>query len=330
MKKLLSFVLALVLGSCSAGKLEAEPSLPPSVKFDYVVAQDGSGDFKTVQQAFDAVPANSARETIVFVKKGVYKQVVTLKSTANNVRLIGEDVNETVITFDNYSGKDDGVGGVHSTSTSATAYINGDNFVAENISFENAAGPVGQALAIYINGGQAAFYNCRFIGNQDTYYAHQGTKQYLKNCYIEGTVDFIFGGSVAFFDNCRLHSLAAGYITAASTPENSRYGYVFSRCTATAKQGANYLVYLGRPWRPFANVVFLNTSLGAHIRPQGWLNWSGTENYKTCFYAEYQNNGTGAVIDQRVGWSVQLSASQAAEYTKEKVLGFWTPKFLTE
>lgn len=319
--------------ACSKSSVEAEPetgSQPEIPKYDIVVAQDGSGDVTTVQAAFDKVVANSSKETIIFVKKGTYKQVITLASGKNNVRLIGEDAKETILTFDNYSGKDNGNGGVHSTSTSSSSYINGTNFIAENITFENSAGPVGQALAIYINGARAAFNKCRFLGNQDTYYAHQNTVQYVKDSYIAGTVDFIFGGSVSYFESCELHSLAAGYLTAASTPETNTYGYVFQNCKITAPNAATYKVYLGRPWREYANVVFLNSDLGNHVRTEGWSIWNGNENHLTARYAEYKNKGEGASTVSRVTWSKQLSDTEAAKYSKTAVLGSWDPQFVTQ
>lgn len=333
MKKLTSILLLLTFMACSKSSVEAEPETAPkpeSPKYDIVVAADGSGDVTTVQAAFDKVPANSAKEIVIFVKKGSYKQVLTLASGKNNVRLIGEDAKTTVLTFDNYSGKDNGSGGVHTTSTSSSTYIKGTNFIAENITFENAAGPVGQALAIYIEGARSAFNKCRFIGNQDTYYAHQNTLQYLKDCYIEGTVDYIFGGSVAYFEGCELHSLAAGYITAASTPQTNTYGYVFQNCRITAPANVTFKVYLGRPWREYANVVFMNSDLGGHIRPEGWSIWNGNENHLTSRYAEYKNKGVGASTASRVTWSRQLSDTEAQKYSKATVLGTWDPMFINQ
>lgn len=331
MRMYLFFLLLLNIFSCGKGEADAMTDngadIPSYDKYDIIVAKDGSGDVNDLQAAFDRVPANSAKQTRIFVKKGVYRQVVRLEKNKVNVRLTGEEAATTILTFDNYSGKDNGNGGTHSTSTSSSVYINGNNFIAENITFENSAGPVGQALAIYINAANSAFFKCRFLGNQDTYYAHENTRQYLKECYIAGTVDFIFGGSVAFFENCQLHSLAAGYLTAASTPQGTAYGYVFNNCRLTAPPNPDFSVYLGRPWRPYAKVVFLSCEMPAHIRPEGWSIWKGNDNHLSAYYAEYKSSGAGGSGSGRVSWSKQLNDSQADNYTIDKVLTNWTLKF---
>lgn len=301
-------------------------TLPGSVNRPaHVVAKDGSGDYTTVQAAVDAAPMNSATPYTIHIRNGIYKEVVTISKGKDYLVFIGESADKTILTYDNNARKLDPNGVEFGTSNSASTFIKADHFRAERITFENSAGmDASQALAINITGNYAAFKNCRFLGNQDTYFAANNTTQYLKDCYIEGTVDFIFGGSTAIFENCTIHSLRHGYLTAASTPEGKKYGYVFLNCklTGVAENGS---VYLGRPWRPHAKVVFINSEMDSHIRPEGWDNWRNPANEKTAFFAEYNNKGPGSDIAKRQKWSHQLTEAEAREYTVEKVLGTWKP-----
>jgi pectinesterase len=233
----------------------------------------------------------------------------------------------TILTYDNYAKRLDGNGREFGTSGSASFFVKGSSFVAEKLTFANTAGiTAGQALAININSALSAFKDSRFLGHQDTWFAASGTKQYLKDCYIEGSVDFIFGGSTVYFEACELRSTRAGYITAASTPANQPYGYVFDRCKLTAVRTVEgQSVYLGRPWRPHARVVYLNCEMGEHIMAGGWDNWRNQANEKTAFYAEYQSRGPGYQNGKRVLWSHQLSEDDAAKYRPALVLGSWSP-----
>jgi pectinesterase len=184
---------------------------------------------------------------------------------------------------------------------------------------ENTAGPVGQAVALHIEGDRCVFVNCRFLGNQDTVYAAgRFSRQYFYNCYIEGTTDFIFGEATALFENCAIHAKANSFLTAASTPEGKPFGFVFLKCKITAAEGVTK-VYLGRPWRSFAKVAFLNCEMGSFIVPEGWDNWSNQENEKTATFQEYQNTGAGADRSKRVIWSHELTKKDAANFTKEKM-----------
>jgi pectinesterase len=207
------------------------------------------------------------------------------------------------------------------TSGSYSTLVEADDFVAENLTFENSAGEVGQAVALRTTGERQAFYNCRMLGWQDTLYTHEG-KQYFKDCYIEGRVDFIFGKAVAAFEDCHIHSKNGGFVTAAATPEDKPYGYLFLRCKLTG-DGAKAL--LGRPWRPYAAVAFINCEIGDHISAVGWDNWRKAENEKTARYVEFGNTGPGADTSKRVSWSKQLTPDEAAKYTVENVLGEWKP-----
>jgi pectinesterase len=294
---------------------------------DKVVAKDGSGDYTTIQAAIDAAPAGRDQFYIILIRKGVYKELINIPKGKNFIYLKGEGAANTILTFDNSARKLAANGKEYGTFGSSSTYILGDNFKAEDLTFENSSGTTGgQALAISVSGDRAAFRNCSFLGHQDTFYAAGNTIQYFKNCFIAGTVDFIFGASTAYFEDCTLHSIAAGYLTAASTPQGQKYGYVFSKCKLTAEQSlAKSKVYLGRPWRPYANVVFLNCDMGEHIRPEGWHNWGKVENEKTAFYAEYNSKGNGFQSEKRVPWSKLLTPVEVKEYTKIKILGNWAP-----
>ncbi|PRD53738.1 pectinesterase family protein [Sphingobacterium gobiense] len=302
------------------------------IKTDVVVAADGTGDYKTVQEAIDAAPDNAQEPYYIYVKSGIYKEVITVPRNKNHIYLVGEEATTTVLTYDNYASRIKPDGSEYGTSGSASFFVQGNNFVAENITFENNAGiKAGQALAINISGAYSSFRNCRFLGHQDTWYAGNGTYQYLKDCYIEGSVDFIFGGSTAYFDNCQLESTRDGYITAASTPEDQAYGYVFHQCTLTARSEiAKSSVYLGRPWRPNAQVVFIDCTMDKHIQQPGWHNWGKPDNEKTAYYAEFNSRGEGASPETRVSWSRQLPAEEAVKFRYDKVIGGKHPALIAE
>ncbi len=291
--------------------------------YDFVVAKDSSGNFTTVQEAINAVPDFRKNRTTIFIKKGTYKEKLVLPASKTLVSFIGEDLEHTILTYDDYASKKNRFGEEVGTTGSTSFYIFGEGFTAENITFENSAGPVGQAVAVRIESDKVAFKNCRFLGNQDTLYPHGNkSRQYYKNCYIEGTVDFIFGWSTAVFDECTVFCKNHGYVTAPSTEENTEFGFVFLNCDITGSAPENSF-YLGRPWRPYGKSVFIECKLGKHIKPEGWHNWSNPDKEKTAFFAEYNNTGKGAGTSNRVNWSHQLSAKQAQKYTVENILGEW-------
>lgn len=284
-------------------------------KDKYTVAQDGSGDYKTLQEAINACKVFPDGRITIYLKPGIYREKVEVYSWTNKISLLGEDAATTIISFDDYSGK-----GSHNTFTSYTVKVMGDDFYAENITFENAAGPVGQAVALHVEGDRCVFKNCRFLGNQDTIYTGgDSSRQYFSHCYIEGTTDFIFGAATAVFEDCTIHSKKNSYITAASTPEGKPYGYVFLNCKLTATPEATK-VYLGRPWRNNAKTVFINCELGEHILPEGWHNWSKPDAEKTTFYAEYNSTGKGSNTAARVSWSHQLTKKERQRYSVDKIL----------
>jgi pectinesterase len=303
------------------------------IRYDMIVSPAGKGTYKTLQAAINAVPDCKTNRTVIFVKKGIYKEKVIVPSSKINLTIIGEDAVNTIITFDDYNPKVKGTDTI-TTWSSYTFSVEAEGFIAENITFENSAGRVGQAVALRVNSDKVIFRNCRFLGNQDTLFAHGIGRVLFSKCYIEGTTDFIFGSAVALFEGCRIHSKSNSYVTAASTPMGNTYGYVFKNCTLTADSGLRK-VFLGRPWRAFAKTVYINCYLGAHIFPEGWDNWHSIDREKTVYYAEYKSTGPGANPIARVSWSKQLADSDTLNYTIEKiftrssvpipVVGSWNP-----
>ncbi len=297
------------------------------INSDYVVAKDGSGDFMTVQEAVNAVPVNRKIRTIIFIRKGVYKERVVIPETQTNISFLGESETETILTFDNFAARKNALGENMGTSGSSSIYIYATGFEAENMTFENSAGNVGQAVAVFVAADQVAFRHCRFLGNQDTLYTWgKSSRQYYEECYIEGTVDFIFGSSTCVFDRCEIRAKrSGGYLTAASTPEGQTYGYVFLNCKLTSDEGVKD-VYLGRPWRPYAKTVFIGCEMGSHIKPEGWNNWGKPEAEKTTFYAEFGTNGSDT--NNRAAWSHQLTKKEAQSFILKDILAArdgWNP-----
>lgn len=289
------------------------------VNEDYiVVAQDGSGNYNSIQEAINSSKSLPYQRITIFVKNGVYKEKIKVHEWNNNLSFIGESKEKTIITFDDYFDKMQK--GRNSTFYTYTMLIEADDIILKNLTIENSSGEVGQAVALFVFSNRVAVINCRILGHQDTLYASGKGKQYYKDCYIEGTTDFIFGSATAYFENCQIHSKSNSYITAASTPEGTKFGYVFKNCQLTSDEKATK-VYLGRPWRIYAKTVFMNCNLGKHILAEGWHNWSKPEAEKTSFYAEYQNTGEGFQKEKRVNWSHQLSKKEAKKYTIKNILG---------
>lgn len=289
-----------------------------------VVAQDGSGQYKTVQAAFNAVPTGNTKPITIYVKKGTYKERLTLDSGKNFVNLIGEDKSNTLLTYNNHARMRLPNGDTINTYTSASFFIYADDFSAQNISFENNAGfDSGQAVAIFAYGNRLKFRNCNITGFQDVLFCvGVGSKQFYENCYIEGTTDFIFGAAVAVFKDCHIHSKKNSHITAASTPKDLPFGFVFFNCKLTADSNINK-VSLGRPWRPYSSVTYLNCEMGSHIIPGGWDNWRNPANEQTARYAEFKSFGPGANPEARVKWTKQLTEEEAAKYTLKNIFGDW-------
>ena len=296
------------------------PELKPFVRhYDFVVAKDGSGDFFTLQEAIDAVPDFSKNHrTTIRLRQGVYREKIIIPASKINLTLVGDE--GAVISWDDYAQKKNALGDECSTSGSASCYIYAPDSYFDTITFENTAGPVGQAVACFVSADRVAFNHCRFLGHQDTLYNYgRHCRQYFRDCYIEGTVDFIFGWSTAVFDQCEIHSLRDGYLTAPSTDKDDGRGLVFYDCRLTADPGVK--AYLGRPWRSYGQSAFIRCEMGDHIRPEGWHNWGDKAKEKTATFAEYASVGSGAVKAARVKWAKKLSAKDVSkEYDMKTIL----------
>ena len=303
------------------------------VRYDIVVDRTGHGDYMTVQEGIDAVPNYSHEKiTTILIKAGTYKECIDIPHTKFRMKITGEGADKTILTYDNYAEKlwpdnDFKIG----TSGSASIYIHSSYVTFEDITFENTAGEgkgVDQAVAVFTDGDFLFFHRCRFIGNQDTLYTYGrfgkegGIKRnYFLDCYIEGTTDFIFGPGIAYFENCLIHSKKNSYVTAASTLEGQKYGYVFKNCKLTAAPGIDKC-YLGRPWGAYAKTVFIGCELGAHIVPDGWHDWEKEgkpDTKKNSYYAEFGSTGPGA-RGPRVQWAHALTEEDLEDYTFEKVM----------
>ena len=300
--------------------------------YDAVVSFDGSGTHTSVQAAVNAAPTDRTASFVILIKPGVYKERVYIPKDKPFIALRGEpgELKATIITQDTNVGSVDVTGKKISTRDSATVLVQAANFSAENITFENTTTREQhiQALAMYVEADRASFKNCRFLGWQDTLRVDNG-RQYFKDSYIEGHVDFIYASGTAVFDHCEIHCKADGYITAASTPAENKFGFVFLDCRVTAAPEVKEGVYLARPWCEYSATVFLRTELPAKLHPQGWHNWDKTEREKTVRYAEYKNTGLGAASDKRVSWAHQLTDEEAKAYTVENILrgsDGWAPR----
>ena len=291
-----------------------------------VVDAEGKGKYKTLQAALDAIPSNSNHATIIYIKKGTYKEKLIVDATKNNITLIGDDKANTILTYDDHAGTRLLNGDTLNTWTCATFVVYGNNFHAEQITFQNNAGfTAGQAVALRIEGNRASFKDCNFIGFQDVLFlSGSGVKHYFENCYIEGTTDFIFGAATAVFNKCHIHSKKNSHVTAASTNSIIPFGFVFFDCKLTADSNVNK-VSLGRPWSPTASVTYIRCELGKHIIAEGWNNWKNPANEATARYAEYKNVGPGADTNKRVSWSKQLTEAELNRFSMENILGAWTP-----
>ena len=303
-------------------------ALPVAPKPDVIVAADGSGQYKSLQEAISAAPMRTdtaAPRWVIFIKAGLYRERIYVQRERGHIHVIGEDREKTVITFDLHANLPGPDGKPIGTFRTPTVQVDGDGMVWENLTIANSAGPVGQALALRVDGDRVVFRQCRFLGWQDTIFVNRG-RHYFADCCIEGHVDFIFGGATAYFDRCHIQALRDGYLTAASTPQDLPYGYVFADGKISGAEGVK--TYLGRPWRDFAKTVFLRTEMSGVVRPEGWHNWSKPAAEKTTFYAEFGSTGPGANPATRVAWAKPLTPEQAAVLTPDKVLAGadgWNP-----
>ena len=325
MRRTLSILLLSLLTAVAASAASKYDN-PDTI----VVARDGTGEFRNVADAIEVCRAFMDYHKVIFVKRGTYKEKIVVPQWLTNIEILGEDRDNTVITYDDHAnvklpGTDRGMG----TFRTYTIKVQGSGITFRNITIENNSARLGQAVALHTEGDRLVFVNCRLLGHQDTVYTGTaGARLLFKNCYIEGTTDFIFGPSTSWFEDCEIHSKANSYITAASTPKDQPYGYVFNRCRLTADSAVTK-VYLGRPWRDYGYTLFMDCELGSHIRPEGWHHWQ-KEREQTARYMEYNNHGAGADTSKRVAWSRQLTKKEASKITMATVFSVndaWTPKY---
>lgn len=323
MKYSVFLIASAVACLLSTTTLKAQPNAP-----DIVVAADGSAAFTSIEAAVMSVRDYKPTRTTIFIKNGRYAEKICIPANKCDITLIGESVDGVVITHGDYASLND-----MGTFRTSTLRIDGSGIRIENLTVENSAGRVGQAVALHVEGDRCEFVNCRFLGNQDTVFnGHGGHREYFCNCYIEGTTDFIFGPATVWFEQCTIHCKADSYITAASTPEDVKYGYVFDRCTVTAAADVTKL-YLGRPWRAWAYTLFSECELPSCIVPIGWHNWGNVENEKTARYAEYKCTGPGAETSGRAPWTSLLTDDQRSAITLENVMrrdSAWHPFYDTD
>lgn len=324
MKKKLTMLFIALAAVMSAGAANKYDN--PDTIF---VARDGTGEFRNLGEAIEVCRAFMDYKKVIYVRKGTYKEKLVIPQWLTNIEIVGEDRDNTVVTYDDHAnvrlpGTDRGMG----TFRTYTIKVEGSGITFRNITIENNSAQLGQAVALHTEGDRLTFINCRLLGHQDTVYTgNAGTRLFFKDCHIEGTTDFIFGPSTAWFENCTILSKRNSYITAASTPKEQPYGYVFNNCRLTAAEGVTK-VYLGRPWRDYGYTLFMNCELGGHIRPEGWHHWQ-KEREKTARYLEYNNRGAGAGTGKRVTWSRQLTKKEADKVTMENVFCIndtWLPE----
>lgn len=324
MRKILLTLLTLLLAvsTQAASKYDNPDTL--------VVARDGTGEFRTIQEAIEVCRAFMDYHKVIYIKKGTYKEKIVIPQWLQNIELVGEDRDQTVITFDDHANiktpqYQQGIG----TFRTYTLKIEANDITLKNLTVENNAARLGQAVALHTEGDRLLFVNCRFLGHQDTIYTGMPrTRMLFKDCYICGTTDFIFGPSTAWFEGCAIHCLSNSYITAASTPKDADYGYVFNNCKITVADNVEK-EYLGRPWRDYGYTLFMNCELPAQICPEGWHRWE-PQREKTARYLEYNNRGAGADRSHRVAWSRELSKKEAQKITMKEVFrgyGDWEPAF---
>lgn len=324
MQKILLTLLTLLLAvsTQAASKYDNPDTL--------VVARDGTGEFRTIQEAIEVCRAFMDYHKVIYIKKGTYKEKIVIPQWLQNIELLGEDRDQTVITFDDHANiktpqYQQGIG----TFRTYTLKIEANDITLKNLTVENNAARLGQAVALHTEGDRLLFVNCRFLGHQDTIYTGMPrTRMLFKDCYICGTTDFIFGPSTAWFEDCTIHCLSNSYITAASTPQDVAYGYVFNNCKITVAENVEK-EYLGRPWRDYGYTLFMNCELPAQIRPEGWHRWE-PQREKTARYLEYNNRGAGADRSHRVAWSRELSKKEAQKITMKEVFrgyGDWEPAY---
>jgi pectinesterase len=293
----------------------------------WVVAADGSGSYRTVQAALDAVPPGNDKEVVIYIKNGVYTEKLHLDSTRSHVTLVGEDAARTILTYSDHPGMVLPNGDSVNTRNSHSFLVQAADFSARRLTIRNDAGfTAGQAVALEVQGDRASFFDCRVIGNQDILFLNSmGRRQYFRDCYIEGTTDFIFGGGLAWFEHCQIHSKKNSHVTAASTGQGRPFGFIFYHYVLTGDSAVTN-ASLGRPWQPYASVSYIHCFIGRHIRPEGWSAWNKLDTYTLSRFGEYEDYGPGAALSSRVSWSHQLPAEDVQRITLKNVFNDWYPE----
>jgi pectinesterase len=320
-------------------------------KVDIIVALDGSGQYKSIQEAINAVPDNSTKRTVIFIKNGTYNtEKLIVPASKTNVTFLGESREKTVISYHIYdckSPESENKCPVEDWAlwkdnrdlirTSATLTVFANDFVAENLTVQNTAGPVGQALALTLRGDRIIFKNCNILGYQDTILmGNDGMRNYFVGCLVLGRTDYIYGAGIGYFQSCEIRSYGGGWITAPSTPETQFYGYVFNQCQFTyahnspRKGDDSAKIAIGRPWHNYPKVAIINSNMCDQMNPLGWpttwnMEYAATSD-KLHLY-EYNNTGKGADMSFRAKWVGlrAMTADEAKDYNIEKVLGGWNP-----
>jgi pectinesterase len=339
-----SIAFTVLTGFSGTGAAEVLPHNPSpqtnSYVYDAVVSQDVSASYKDLPSAINAAPDHGTKPFRVLVKPGTYRGQFIVPKEKTHIQLIGEDATNTILTYSLNQNESPAPDGKPIYNNAGTVVL-GDGFRAENITFQNTSGDHGQALALRVDGDRAVFNHCRMLGWQDTLRVDDG-RQYFTNCYIEGRVDFIYGSATAVFDRCEIHSKNGGYVTAANTPKDKPFGLVFLDCKLTgdltpwvnptniaaATPSKKPLACLGRPWRPYASVTYINCWMGDHIKPEGWNNWRNPANELTSRFSEFNSAGPGANPEKRVKWSKQLTKEEADKISVESVFAGsdgWNP-----
>jgi pectin methylesterase-like acyl-CoA thioesterase len=331
MRKLLILIALLLSAANSPSQNPPAPQhhgQSPTNEIRVVVSSDGTADYQTIQQAVDHAPTPPPNVRLVIaIRPGTYRERLVIPQERARVTLLGlgKDPTSTVITYNMSAAAAGG------TFLSSTVQVEGAEFEAENLTFQNSYGPGSQAVALSIHSDRAVLRHCRLLGWQDTLYAASG-RQYYEDCYIEGAVDFIFGNARAVFDHCEIRSAGPGYVTAESrtSADDSGGGFVFRQSKLTAADSVKG-VYLGRPWRPYARVIFIDTEMGAHIDPAGWHEWHPGETHSldTAYYAEYDSSGPGGSTAYRDPHAKLLSAKDAEQFDVEHFLSGsdnWNPQ----
>ncbi len=329
--------LAFLVGlPCSHAARRPPAVLPPLTlpAGTLIVNPGGVGGFSSIQAAVNAAIKTTHQRVVIVIEPGIYHQRVVIPVGAPPITLLGEDgkTRRTILTYA-LSANHKGAGGKPiGTFATPTLWVRSNGFVAANISIVNAAGNIGQALAVRVDGDKAIFFHCRFLSWQDTLLTTHH-RQYFENCRISGATDFIFGSAISYFNNCRIQSLGYGFITAARTPKTQKYGYIFNHCKITSLSRPARVV-LGRPWRQYAAVTFMHCWIPSAVNPAGWITWHhNPADKRTTRFAEYDNVGPGAGLGKRVPWSRHLTARQARQLSIRQVLGghsHWNPQQFIE